>query len=297
MLIKVSEISTPSFFNALLYLTVSIFASQRLWSLHKLDRGFNTTKFFLLCVTAFAMLRMLSFGTLCILNFIGFSVYIDWNGFDRSGTSLVSKGDTQVFLNKAVFVLVNMADFMFVSMAVLLACVWMETFQSSRRHWFKSSNFRKTWMLGYLIFNSLLYTLQLVMYILLFVDNESGDYTTQLYKVIFITLAAVNFTIPACVFGGWLYNTLYYAGFPYRSEEAKGLSRGMAKVCFAWSFGRCVWGAYVLLELLRTDIIYGTLQQTLLVGVYFVAEIFPCFLVLMSNLFSGHVFDDAKLTN
>lgn len=44
----------------------------------------------------------------------------------------------------------------------------------SRRHWFSAVDFRRRWMIFYLIFNGTLYVMQLVLYTALFLLDDDG---------------------------------------------------------------------------------------------------------------------------
>jgi hypothetical protein len=44
----------------------------------------------------------------------------------------------------------------------------------SRRHWFSADQFRRRWMIFYLIFNGGLYVAQLILYACLFLSDQHG---------------------------------------------------------------------------------------------------------------------------
>ena len=44
-------------------------------------------------------------------------------------------------------------------------------FSQSRRHWLSSFEFRRLWILGYLVFNTLLYLTQVSLYSLMFLPS------------------------------------------------------------------------------------------------------------------------------
>ena len=51
--------------------------------------------------------------------------------------------------NKALFVLTNLPDMMIASSFALFFLVWMEVFQTARRHWHSGGRLRRRWMRCY----------------------------------------------------------------------------------------------------------------------------------------------------
>ena len=52
-----------------------------------------------------------------------------------------------------------------------LNSIWSHFCEQSRRHWLSAVQFRKNWMVGYLVFNAFLYTVQVLLYSLLFIPS------------------------------------------------------------------------------------------------------------------------------
>ena len=101
--------------------------------------------------------------------------------------------EVEDFYYKASLVQFDLPDFCFVSAYVLLLIVWAEAILQSRRHWLSSSSFKRMWILGYMIFNILLYSTQASLYSLLFVPQINqrilGDF-------IYLTLTTISFGVP-----------------------------------------------------------------------------------------------------
>ena len=128
---------------------------------------------------------------------------------------------------QALLILFNLPDFVFVSAYVLLALVWAETFIQSRSHWLSVKQFRRMWLLSYLIFNACLYLGQLVLYTLLFLPKGNQEF---LSKIIFLTLCVINFSLPIILLLLFFYLSIMFAGFPYKSRGAPARLNQISKV-------------------------------------------------------------------
>jgi hypothetical protein len=128
---------------------------------------------------------------------------------------------------QALLILFNLPDFVFVSAYVLLALVWAEAFIQSRSHWLSIKQFRRMWLLSYLVFNACLYLGQLVLYTLLFLPHGNQDF---LSKIIFLTLCVINFSLPIILLLLFFYLSIMFAGFPYKSRRAPAKLNKISKV-------------------------------------------------------------------
>ena len=102
--------------------------------------------------------------------------YTITNTDDDTTTNTTS--NTHDFIDKATLVLFDFPDFCCISAYVLLLVVWSENIIQARRHWMPSIAFRRIWMIGYVIFNICLYTLQVSLYSLLFFPSINQVITT-----------------------------------------------------------------------------------------------------------------------
>ena len=100
---------------------------------------------------------------------------------------------------------------MIISTYVLLTLVWAECFLHSRFHTLKSTNFRKNWMIMYMVFNSILYGGQVVLYVILFVSEDDAFLGVNLRNLLFVIVTGINFVAVAMT--GALY---FYLGFKVR---------------------------------------------------------------------------------
>ncbi|TFJ81404.1 hypothetical protein NSK_007365 [Nannochloropsis salina CCMP1776] len=280
---------TP-FILALLYLATTALISSRLRNLHTRHPEMNTTKLFVLSVLLSCGMRCLSFIALGAFSVQSIAIDNDASGRASSPSSSWSSTqdpDTQ-FYEKALLILFNLPDFVFVSAYVLLALVWAEAFIQSRSHWLSIKQFRRMWLLSYLVFNACLYLGQLVLYTLLFLPHGNQDF---LSKIIFLTLCVINFSLPIILLLLFFYLSIMFAGFPYKSRRAPAKLNKISKVMAWWTIGRIIWGIVVL-----TSILQGWLSDAhkdrqvysvVLVGLFLITELIPFFVAMDVSLLAS----------
>ena len=126
----------------------------------------NTRKLFVMTCFVTIVLRFMSFISMLGLNY---SLRNDTNIITISDDDSINSNSK--FLDKAALVLFDFPDFCCISAYVLLLVVWAENIIQARRHWMSTMEFRRIGMMSYMIFNILLYTLQVSLYSLLFVPS------------------------------------------------------------------------------------------------------------------------------
>eukprot|EP00946_MAST-07B_sp_MAST-7B-sp1_P003426 g3426.t1 len=145
--------------------------------------------------------------------------------------------------DKVLFVLTNLPDMMIMSSFALFFLVWLEVFQTARIHWHSGGRLRRRWMRNYMILNIMLYTLQVIIYALLFFDQSGGCDSEETYHTIInYTIASFDVALPVLFVLVWIVFMLTYAGFPYRSNQARYASNRLTSVTSLWCLGRCVLG-------------------------------------------------------
>ena len=187
----------------ILYLILFVYVGKRLlWvQTHCSSVGMNTRKLFVMTCLLTAGLRLMSFGSMTMLNLgrVHFRVETSQDIFSQDDDS-----DRADFFQKACIVLFDFPDFCCISAYVLLIVIWAESYLKSRRHWFSPMRFRRAWMFGYFLFNILLYSSQLALYSLLFIPSVTNF--VQM-KMIYFTLSAFNLVLPIL----WLIMYIYLA--------------------------------------------------------------------------------------
>lgn len=200
----------------ILYFLLFIYTGKRLiWLQSNSSSGLNTRKLFVMTCMLTSALRVMSFGSMAMLDLgrVDFQVDSSADGFesdDASGT-----GD---FFEKSSLVLFNFPDFCCISAYVLLLVIWAESYLKSRRHWYSSIRFRKAWMLGYFIFNIILYASQLTIYSLLLLPSVDKYYETSL---MYLTLSTFNLVLPVLWIALYLYLAIVVS-LPFLLCSARG---------------------------------------------------------------------------
>ena len=153
----------PSFILAMLYLVLSFFGAICLRRLHRVNPVLNTKKVLVMNCLLSSFLRFLSFASMSALNFWNYDISVETDGGTSNGSEI------SVFFDKAALVLFDLPDYCFVSAYVLLLVIWAEAILQSRKHWLSATQFRKRWLLVFVLFNISLYSVQVALYMFLFV--------------------------------------------------------------------------------------------------------------------------------
>ena len=132
----------------------------------------------------------------------------------------------------------------FLSVFLLLVVVTIETMQVTRQHLYSNNSLRRRWMMVFLVTNSLLYMIQIALYISLFLSPNSGH---SIITGINIIVASINFLLPiALLMTYWILTTCVFAGFPFLSVKAKRRWTGLKQLVVGWSLTRLLWGGMAI---------------------------------------------------
>jgi hypothetical protein len=137
-----------------LYCLLSIHCYYKLKWLHGISKDLNTRKLLTMSCFLTSILRVMSFTTITTFAVGEINLKSSLEGDD------ISENGKEEFFEKSMIVLFDLPDFSIISAYMLIVIVWAESFLLSRRHWMSSADYRRTWLLGYLIFNTCLYTVQ-----------------------------------------------------------------------------------------------------------------------------------------
>ena len=217
----------------LIYFLLSIGIARRLKILHQGAPDLNTRKLFVMSCLLSAILRTLSFTTMTVFAYYGYS--LSYTG-DSTSSSVT-------FFEKAILVLFNFPDFCFVSAYILLLLAWAESYLLSRKHWLSSIAFRRVWLLAYLVLNIFLYSSQVGIYSLLFIPEVDQ---TILSDFIYLTLATFNLFMPVLWIAVYGYLIYKFAGFPYASSDAKERMVKLSLLGSVWTATRLLYGTIAL---------------------------------------------------
>jgi hypothetical protein len=227
-----------------LYLMMAVFAGSKLLYLHKVSPKLNTRKLFVMTCLLTCVLRFMSFGAMTALNY----QKLDRDPFVVDDDAESHQSRTDEFFDKASLALFDFPDYSAVSAYGLLLVVWCEAYLQSRRHWLPANKFKQSWMLWYFVFNIVLYTIQLALYVLLFfpmIDEE------VLSACIYLAMSAMNFLLPIAWMVAFWYLSFQFAGFPFSSQDAQERLSTLSRLTAVWSVTRFGFGILALTSVLQ----------------------------------------------
>lgn len=177
-----------------LYFLLSVYCCLCLVNSHSVSPRLSIRKVFIMNCFLTSVLRVMSFGSIAVVAWMGYGAGEETDDLESS--------PTQDFYEKALVVLFDFPDFSIISAYVLLFLVWSEAFMQARHHWLNTGAMQKIMLLGYLVFNILLYSVQVALYSLLFFPAINK---TVLSELIYLTLSGINFALPLV----WLIVLMY----------------------------------------------------------------------------------------
>eukprot|EP00551_Chaetoceros_affinis_P004953 CAMPEP_0203669994 /NCGR_PEP_ID=MMETSP0090-20130426/6206_1 /ASSEMBLY_ACC=CAM_ASM_001088 /TAXON_ID=426623 /ORGANISM="Chaetoceros affinis, Strain CCMP159" /LENGTH=347 /DNA_ID=CAMNT_0050534763 /DNA_START=101 /DNA_END=1144 /DNA_ORIENTATION=+ len=154
--------------------------------------------------------------------------------------SLSSSSDNQNFYDSSMTILFDLPNAIVVSTFVLLTLVWAECFLQSRFHTESMIQWKKKWLMGYTVFNSCLFSGQLIIYIFLLWPGT--DESVKVVKgVIYAGMIATNLGACGIAAFSYFYLNIRFAGFPFKSMNVRQSLRKISIVFFIWSTSRLIW--------------------------------------------------------
>jgi len=157
----------------------------------------------------------------------------------------------QRFYDASMTVLFDLPNTIVVSTYVLLTLVWSECFLQSRLHTESAIKWKTLWLVGYTIFNFLLYSTQLILYVLVFWPGTRSS-SMIVKSVLYAAMTGINFIAVFLVCVLYYYLNLKFAGFPFRSRHTRESLKKISLVFALWSASRITWAIAML-----TVFIYG----------------------------------------
>lgn len=227
--------------------------------LKRSDPTFDIKKLLVLSAGTVCFLRIMSFVGVMAMDVANVRAHYTLNPASRSsrkdpigGASAAGSSEpierNQSFYDSSMTVLFDLPNAIVISTYVLLTLVWAECSLLSRFHTESSIAWRKRWLLWYMIFNSLVYSTQIVVYILIFgVGGEEESYGVAIVRnVVNVAMAGVNLMAVFMVLLLFLYLNFSFSGFPFRSRNSKEGLRRITNVVTYWSVSRIIWGLSTL---------------------------------------------------
>ncbi|KAG5185430.1 hypothetical protein JKP88DRAFT_133551, partial [Tribonema minus] len=280
------ELGAAPIILALLYLYVMGVASSKLSKMRKASTGgLNTEKLFVMTMLLACVTRVMGFVTIgeCALNLQSIRVGYDPHRHDGGDSGADDDDDyrqdsDQRFYDKCVLVLFDFPDFVALSAYALLAVVWAEAFLASRSHWLSARRYRQGFLMAYLVFNAALYMAQLLLYGALFLPSSPTGWAA---RALYAALTTVNFGLPLLLAALFMYLTVSFSGFPYRTERALRRQALAGRALLIWTAGRVCWGAFALTAALQYSLAASSaaekaaIYSVLIVALFLVTELWP----------------------
>lgn len=186
--------------SAVLYSFCLILAKRKFFVLHRLSPELSTKKLLILSVALVAVVRIMTILGVVSLNIANVRAHYSLQPPHSGGHS--SAGDRhQLFYDKSMTVLFDLPNCMVVSTYVLLTLVWAECFLDSRLHTEPARQWKKTWIIYFMVFNTALYAVQLALYGGIFLAPPSRTVRTLIY----IGITGINFTAVVLVLTFYVY--------------------------------------------------------------------------------------------
>lgn len=186
--------------SSVLYCFCFIFASRRLCVLHRMRPEMSTKKLLVCSVGLICLVRIMTILGVAAMNVANVRAHYSLQpSHYRDKNRAVNKH--QDFYDDAMTVLFDLPNSIVVSTYVLLTLVWAECFLDSRFHTESADQWKKTWLIGYMIFNSALYATQLILYTCIFFAPSDTIVRTILYAAI----TGTNFTAVFLVLTLYIY--------------------------------------------------------------------------------------------
>lgn len=168
------DVLTPALLIcAVLYIFCLILAKRKLAVLNRYRPELSTKKLLLLSVALVSVVRIMTILGVAAMNIANVRAHYKLSpqssGSSDDSSSEHHNGDIprdqhQLFYDKSMTVLFDLPNCMVVSTYVLLTLVWAECFVKARLHTESAATLKRTWLIYFMIFNSLLYALQLTLY-------------------------------------------------------------------------------------------------------------------------------------
>ena len=225
----------------LLYGVSLIYAARRLALIYNRKERFDAQLMFVSSIVFNLAVRSLSMATLAVLAFRN----IDVNNSGGSSQPNQAPTSDQLFYQRSLAVLFNIADWSCLSSYILLSIIWVEMMAAAKKTFYSSKATSRRWMITYITINTLLYLAQIGLYVAIFTSSPANP--EAILAILYAVLGYVNIALPMLTILSWLSYALLYAGFPYRSKEAYARWKRLSRLVAGWTVARLVWAAASIL--------------------------------------------------
>lgn len=249
--ITLDLLSVALLLAALLFGFTLILAKRKYTFLKQSNPSFDLKKLLVLSAGTVCFLRIMSFVGVIAMDFANVRAHYSLN---RASSSAQEGGEqeqtterNQSFYDSSMTVLFDLPNAIVVSTYILLAIIWAECSLLSRFHTESSVKWRKRWLVWYTIFNCCLYATQVILYILIFAGGRDSKGVVVVRNVVNVAMGGINLLAVCLVFLLYVYLSVVFSGYPYRSQASKESLRKITNVIAFWSISRIIWGIAALL--------------------------------------------------
>ena len=182
---KLDPLTVALLMASILYTFCLVLAKRKISTLHRIRPEMSTRMLLVLSVALVCAVRVMTILGVAAMNNANVRAHYSLQPTTyHSPTHEDTHDKNQGFYDKAMTVLFDLPNCMVVSSYVLLTLVWAECFLESRFHTESVVQWKKTWLIGYMIFNSALYATQLILYTCIFFAHKNNVVRTILYAAI-----------------------------------------------------------------------------------------------------------------
>ena len=244
---------------SLLFLFCLVLAKRKYSFLQRVNPNFDLKKLLILSAATLCFLRVMSFIGVIAMDLANVRAHYSL----KPASSHHDERDTtnnnhnhpieknQAFYDSSMTVLFDLPNAIVISTYVLLTLVWAECSLLSRFHTESTTQWRKRGLLWYMVFNTSLYATQIILYILIFMGGVESEQVVIVRNVVNVAMAAINLSAVCLVGLLYIYLSISFSGFPYRSQSSKESLRKISNVMLFWSLARIIWGVAMLLAWLH----------------------------------------------
>ncbi|GFH50203.1 hypothetical protein CTEN210_06679 [Chaetoceros tenuissimus] len=258
--------------SSMLYLFCLNLARKRLKALQEINPTFGLKKLLVLSVSVISALRIMTFLGVTCMDVANVRAHYSPSPSSFI-SSLVATDHYQNFYDASMAVLFDLPNTIAVSTYVLLTLVWAECLVQSRIHTVDNYKLKQKFLLGFTIFNSCLYSAQLILYTVLIFDPQSTEDET-VKNFLYAAMTCINAI--ALILVGFIYIALnlYFSGFPFRSARHEKGFRKICKVLAMWTASRLSWAIVMLVVYIKgIDLLHYS--SLLMAFLFIVCEILP----------------------
>ena len=224
-----------------------VLARRKYAFLRRASPSFDLKKLLVLSAGTACFLRILSFVGVVALDIANVRAHYSLKPASSSHSEGQQSIDrNQSFYDSSMAVLFDLPNAIVISTYVLLTLVWAECYLLSLFHTESSVRWRKRWLRWYTVFNCCLYSTQLILYILIFAGGLRSKQIVVVRSIVNVAMAGINLSAVFLVLVMYVYLSVSFSGYPYRSQSSRESLRKITGVTAFWSVGRIVWGVSML---------------------------------------------------